>query len=266
MKPFLKWAGNKYRIVDRIKAILPEGDRLIEPFVGSGAVFLNTNYRNYLLADANPDLINLYRTVRDQGSEFINHAREYFLPKFNCPAVYYQFRDNFNETKNMLMKACLFLYLNRYGYNGLCRYNASGKFNVPFGRYEQPYFPERELEFFYEKSQRAEFFVSGFEETMCKARIGDVVYCDPPYVPISTSANFTTYSVAGFGRSDQHKLLAITQALQGFGIPVIISNSDCEMTRTLYSQAKQITAFDVPRSISCDGENRKKAKEILAVY
>src|SRR5256885_670180 len=104
MKPFLKWAGNKYQIVERIKAALPRGKRLIEPFVGSGAIFLNTNYPRYLLSDANADLINLYKHLQEDGQAFIDFCRAFFIPENNAALAYYEHRACFNATSDTRLK------------------------------------------------------------------------------------------------------------------------------------------------------------------
>lgn len=183
VRPFLKWAGNKFRIIERVKKKLPEGRRLVEPFTGSGAVFLNTDYDEYLLCDSNRDLIELYTILRDEGELFIEEARRYFNGKHNNEASYYELREEFNLSRSHEKRAALFLFLNRHGYNGLCRYNAKGRFNVPFGRYKRPYFPEKELRAFHHKAQRAEFILGDFEQTMKQTKTGDVIYCDPPMSP-----------------------------------------------------------------------------------
>ena len=265
MKPFLKWAGNKYQIVHRIKEILPPGKRLIEPFVGSGALFLNTDYQSYLLADVNADLISLYAHLQEGGQAFIDNCRAYFVPQNNTEDAFYRLRDCFNTTQNPLEKAALFVYLNKHCYNGLCRYNSKGGFNVPFGRYAKPYFPELEMQSFYAQAQRAQFIVSGFVETMEAAEPGDVVYCDPPYVPLSSTSNFSDYSSVKFRHKEQEKLaeLAVTLAIKG--IPVVISNHTTDFTVGAYKNAK-IDVFDVQRYISCDGSNRNKVSELLALF
>ncbi|HEM55533.1 MAG TPA: Dam family site-specific DNA-(adenine-N6)-methyltransferase, partial [Thermodesulfobium narugense] len=150
MKPFLKFAGSKYRVVKYVKRIIGQfsGNRLVEPFVGSGTLFLNTSYEAYLLCDINENIINLYKNLTLSKKEFINYAKSFFTLENNQPAKYYYFRDLFNETKDDVLKSALFLYLSRHGYNGLVRYNKKGQFNVPFGRYEKPYFPEKEMLFF----------------------------------------------------------------------------------------------------------------------
>ena len=132
VRPFLKWAGNKYRIVERVKACLPTGKRLIEPFVGSGAVFLNTGYPRYLLADSNKDLIDLYQHLKKDGPTFIEECRRLFRRANNTAEAYYRLRAEFNACTDTRRRAVLFVYLNRHGYNGLCRYNASGR--TPFPR------------------------------------------------------------------------------------------------------------------------------------
>lgn len=266
MKPFLKWAGNKYQIVERIKALLPYGKRLIEPFVGSGALFLNTHYPCYLLADANPDLIHLYHQLQTGGQAFIDDCRTFFVPENNQPEQFYALRDRFNGTTDAREKAALFVYLNKHCYNGLCRYNAKGGFNVPFGKYTKPYFPEVEMQFFYEHAQRALFQQANFVETMEMAEPGDVVYCDPPYVPLSATANFTSYSADKFGTAEQAKLAEMAARLAAREIPVVISNHDTPYTREAYARAQEKVYFAVQRFISCDGANRAKADEVLAVF
>jgi len=266
MKPFLKWAGNKYQIVERIKAVLPPGKRLIEPFVGSGALFLNTAYDGYLLADANADLINLYRQLQGGGQAFIDYAGSLFVPHHNTPERFYDFRQRFNHAQDHREKAALFVYLNKHCYNGLCRYNAKGEFNVPFGRYAKPYFPAEEMVAFYQHAQRATFMQANFMETMAAAQPGDVVYCDPPYVPLSATANFTSYSADRFGLPEQTKLAEFAETLAMRDIPVLLSNHDTEFTRTAYQNARSLHSFPVQRSISCHGDNRHKVNEVLALY
>lgn len=265
MKPFLKWAGNKYQIVDRIKAQLPAGNRLIEPFVGSGAVFVNTDYEHYLLADANGDLIQLYQHLQNEGDDFIAYCRQFFTAANNMKEQFYHFRTEFNSTTESRYKSALFLYLNKHCFNGLCRYNQKGEYNVPFGRYKKPYFPEREMQHFYQHAQRAHFQHADFATVMADAEPGDVIYCDPPYVPLSDTANFTNYSAGGFGLAEQQELARQAKDCATRGVPVVISNHDTQFVRAEYIGAEFI-AFDVQRYISCNGSNRGKAAELLAIF
>ena len=265
MKPFLKWAGGKYKIIDKVREKLPNGSRLIEPFVGSGAVFMNTSYDSYLLADANFDLINVFNQIKDNDKDFIEYAKGFFVAKNNQESIFYELRQCFNETKDLKLKAALFIYLNRHCFNGLCRYNSKGGFNVPFGRYRSPVFPEAELNGFAIKSKQAIFQHASFEQTMAQAKSGDVVYCDPPYVPLSVTSSFTSYTQDGFTQTDQEKLADLANQLVKRGVCVVISNHDTLFTRQVYASA-EIDAFDVQRFISSKVNSRGKAAELLAVF
>lgn len=182
MSTILKWAGNKTAIMSELKKHLPAGPRLVEPFAGSCAVMMETDYPSYLVADINPDLINLYKKVAADCEAFISRARALF-EEANREVAYYNIRQEFNYSTEItdFMKAVYFLYLNRHGYRGLCRYNKSGHFNIPYGNYKNPYFPEKEIRAFAEKAQRATFICASFDETLAMLKVGDVVYCDPPY-------------------------------------------------------------------------------------
>lgn len=264
MKPFLKWPGNKYRIVNVIKKKLPVGKRLIEPFAGSGSILLNTDYSRYLVGEKNTDLINLYQQLK-QPQQFIKICKSFFVAKNNKEKKYYVLRKLFNQTDDLELKAALFLYLNRHGYNGLCRYNLSGGYNVPFGFYHKPYFPEKEMEFFAARLPKVSFKNADYRKTMRFAKQGDVVYCDPPYVPLSATANFTSYGPFGFDKVDHIELVELAENLAARGIPVIISNHNTLFVRKLYANAK-IYNIEVQRNISCVGNKRSKAQEVIAVF
>jgi DNA adenine methylase len=265
MKPFLKWAGSKYKIINKIIDALPAADKLIEPFVGSGAVFLNTNYKSYLLSDSNSDLIELYKHIQKEGLNFIDFACNLFVESNNNEEAFYKLRDEFNACTDTKKRAALFIYLNRHCFNGLCRYNSKGKFNVPFGRYSKPIFPTAEVINFHEKSQSAEFIISDFKQTMSMASIGDVVYCDPPYAPLTETANFSSYTQDGFDVNDQNDLAKMAIQLQKRGVPVVISNHDTNFTRSIYTNA-EISKFDVQRFISSKVNSRGKAAELIAIF
>ncbi|HEY9744918.1 MAG TPA: Dam family site-specific DNA-(adenine-N6)-methyltransferase [Oculatellaceae cyanobacterium] len=265
MKPFLKWAGNKYGIIERIKAVLPSGNRLLEPFAGSSAVFLNTSFEQAVLNDINSDLINLYRYLKRDGEKFIGYCSTFFVPETNNAETYYQLRKIFNTTGDERLRAALFLYFNRHGYNGLCRYNTKGEFNVPFGKYAKPYFPEKEMHAFHRKIQIAELLNQDFLSVMESAQPGDVVYCDPPYVPLTETSNFTAYSSGGFGHKEQQQLADMAKHLSRRGVHVVISNHDTVFTQTAYESAR-IVSFKVRRFISCKGDARGEANEMLALF
>ncbi|MCC5879942.1 MAG: Dam family site-specific DNA-(adenine-N6)-methyltransferase [Idiomarina sp.] len=265
-RAFLKWAGGKYSLVDAINHVLPPGDKLVEPFVGAGSVFLNTDYEHYLLNDINADLINLYQVVKRRPKTYINDARRFFSSRYNQADAFYALRREFNLSTDTYHRSLLFLYLNRHGYNGLCRYNASGQFNVPFGKYKKPYFPEAELEFFAEKAKKATFTCQPFQSSFRRARKGQVIYCDPPYLPLSPTASFTSYASGGFSLDEQAVLAKkAEQAAFKRGISVLISNHDTSLSRIYYQQA-ELTPLQVNRYISQKGDTRNKVAELLAYY
>ncbi len=265
IQPFLKWAGNKKSIVHKIKPLLPPGKRLIEPFCGSAAVFLNTHYSENLICDNNADLINIYLQLQTDSDNFINYCKKYFIDKNNDPDKYYQLRTRFNNTRNKKIRAALFLYLNKHGYNGLCRYNKSGGFNVPVGRYKTITLPEARMKYFSKRSQNAEFAIKDFSTTIQDAREGDVIYCDPPYVPLNDSNSSFQYEKNGFNMQQQEQLARLAEDAAGRGIPVLISNHLTDFTREIYKNG-ELTEFSVRRTISCKGDNRVRAQEVLALF
>ncbi|EOV6296406.1 TPA: Dam family site-specific DNA-(adenine-N6)-methyltransferase [Vibrio parahaemolyticus] len=265
-RAFLKWAGGKYGLVEDIQRHLPPARKLVEPFVGAGSVFLNTDYDHYLLADINPDLINLYNLLKERPEEYISEAKRWFVAGNNRKEAYLSIRAEFNKTDDVMYRSLAFLYMNRFGFNGLCRYNKKGGFNVPFGSYKKPYFPEAELEFFAEKAKKATFVCEGYPETFRRARKGSVVYCDPPYAPLSNTANFTSYAGNGFTLDDQAALADMAErTATERGIPVLISNHDTTLTRRLYHGA-DLSVVKVKRTISRNGSGRNKVDELLALF
>jgi DNA adenine methylase len=265
-KPFLKWAGGKTRVLKHIFSFLPKGERLVEPFCGSGAVFLNTDYREYLVSDINSDLINIFNFLKEEDKYFIDYCKSFFTPSNNTQDKYTELRNLFNSAKDTRIKSALFIYLNRHGFNGLCRYNSTGGFNVPFGRYTKPYFPEKEMLLFQKKAKTVTFLSCDFRTITAYLKVGDVVYCDPPYVPLTATASFTSYSKDSFGSKDQLDLSKWAEDSMKKGIPVLLSNHDTPVSREAYKNASRIKAFKVQRHISCDGKNRKSVKELLALY
>lgn len=267
MKPFLKWAGGKSKLVPFIQSYMPvqHSGRLIEPFVGSAAVSMATDFDEYLLNDVNPDLISLYQVLKQQKSEFVDFAKAIFNSENNQEEKFYELREKFNSLEHGEERAALFIYLNRHAFNGLCRYNSKGFFNVPFGRYKQPYFPEAEMLGFIAKTDRMKFFCGDFEVAMRMAEKGDVVYCDPPYVPLSLTAHFTSYAKDAFGEEDQRRLAKVAEEISRKGASVLLSNHDTEFTREIYYEA-ELQTIDVQRNIAAKGSSRQKVGEVLAIY
>jgi DNA adenine methylase len=264
-RAFLKWPGGKYRILDKILSRLPAKKQLIEPFVGSAVVFMNADYEHYLLNDVNPDLINVYQQLKDQGQSFINYAQSFFTQKHNQSKLYYSFRRKFNESTDKTQRAALFIYLNRHGFNGLCRYNGTGGYNVPFGQYTRVYFPERELQLCQQKLGRATLSCAGFESAMDVACQDSVIYADPPYVPLSQTSQFTAYASSPFGEVEQRTLAEKAKQLAKRGVSVLLSNHDTAFTRLVYEGAV-IDSFKVQRNISAKAQGRQTVQELLALF
>lgn len=245
---------------------MPSGDyRLVEPFVGSAAVFINSPYQRALLADVNPDVISLYRTLKVQCGEFMETCRRMFTSENNTEERFYEIRTEFNASKDPVRRTSLFLYLNRHCFNGLCRYNKGGEFNTPFGRYSTVYFPEKEMTEFAKRLATVELEIADFRTTLASAGRGDVVYCDPPYLPIGQTG-FTAYSGATFSMEDHAALTSSIKEAAARGAIVLVSNHDTPSARNLYKDASRIDGLFVSRTISCDGLNRNKVKEIIAIF
>lgn len=267
LKPPIKWTGGKSRIINEILPRLPPGRRLIEPFVGGASVFLASRYDAYLLGDSNRHLIDLYSLIVARFDELIVATSRYFTEEYRSKERYLEVRGAFNREQDPLERSAQFLYLNRFGFNGLCRYNRSGEFNVPYGNPARvPRLPVERLAAFREKALQASFVAGDFIGVMQQAAPGDVVYCDPPYLDRdSAGKSFTGYGASGFGFDRQEELASMARTLAGKGIPVLISNHDCEAARTLYEGA-QLFQFAARRSISADASRRGTALELLAFF
>lgn len=269
----LKWVGSKVRIMPQLRDHLPEGKRLVEPFAGSCAVMMNTDYDEYLIADLNPDLVNLYKAMTYHTDAFLMELEALFsagaLGEEESRAIfYYAVRDAFNLSgkapgDESIEAAARFMYLNRHGFNGLCRYNRRGQFNVPFGKYKKNYFPLKEVRAFAEKAKRATFITAHYSETLALVRDGDVVYCDPPY--LTESGNFTSYTDTGFSHMDQGRLSRKLHKLAVKGVPVVASNADLPMVRYLYALF-DVAEVNAPRSVGAAAASQKVAKELILKY
>ena len=263
-KSFLKWAGGKSKLLPVILNEIKEvNGTYIEPFLGSGVVAFNVHAQRYLLSDINADLINVFQQLKSGGDFFIAYCALLFEEEFRNETSFYKMRDRFNTTNSALEKAAIFIYLNRNAFNGLCRYSKKGLFNTPFGRYKTVYFPEVELRNIYTKCKDYTFLVTSFENIMQSSKENDVIYVDPPYVPLNDTAYFTAYTKESFG-PDEQKLLA--ELAENSKSRVIISNHDTAFTRELYKNADKIIELSVTRSISAKADSRKKVKELLAIY
>ena len=269
-RPPLKYPGGKFQLLKRINRQLGQGKLLVDCFVGGGSVFLNApQFEAYQLSDINADLINFYQSTKNEPKDLLQYASSLFTHKNNTAKRYYQLREqyNFDASLTTVEKAGLLLYFSRFGYNGLMRFNGSGHFNVPFGKYKEPYFPEKELAHLIAISPRCTFSTASYTEVLGNTySSGTAFYFDPPYSSEDNkSATFTQYAGNKFDVQEhvQLKELAAKQAADGHR--VVISNHSTRFTRKLYREAR-CSYFSVRRSVSCNGTDRHRAKELLAVY
>lgn len=267
-RPFLKWTGGKQRLLPSLIPLLPPGSpgsRLIEPFVGAGAVFLGSSYPAAILGDANPDLASVWVAIKERPREYVAAASELFAERNRSSEAYLRIRSEYNEHVDRFERAVRFMYLNKFGFNGVYRLNRRGVYNVPYGHLDAlPRFPFDEVALAAEKLKTATILSGGFAATMELATAGDVVYCDPPYCDLEGQTSFTGYTTEGFGVAAHIELVAAARQAAARGATVLISNHDTPETRTLY-QGFEITELSVRRSVAADGAKRLAAREVVAV-
>jgi DNA adenine methylase len=284
--PVLKWAGGKRQLLDELSDRFPASfETYHEPFVGGGAVFFHLEPGEARINDANPRLANFYEQVRDRPGDLLARLETYRDPEADTDDAqafadtdrdgdpvenyYYQQRALFNRRPNgedfdPVAEAARLLYLNRTCFNGLYRENTGGEFNVPIGRYAAPDWVQRD------RVRAASRVLDGvavsnrdFERVLDRASPGDLVYLDPPYEPMSPTADFTEYSADGFDRADQDRLCRATQRLDERGVDVVLSNSG--VTRDRYSEAGfSVERVGATRAINSDAGNRDEVDEIIA--
>ncbi len=272
-KPFLKWAGGKGRVLAQYERFFPHEPmrNYYKPFVGSGAVFFHLCPRelfaHYRLTDSNAELITCYRMVRDAPDALIARLAEHQAR--HCKAHYYAVRawdrdPAWVETSDV-ERAARLIYLNKTCYNGLWRVNSRGQFNVPMGRYHNPrILDEPRLRAASAALQGVELAVADFEDVLGRAGAGDFVYFDPPYHPLSATANFTAYSRDSFGEQAQKRLARVFAALAEKGVWVLLSNSDTPFVRALYG-AFRIQPVRVHRAINAAVHKRGMVEEVLVL-
>jgi DNA adenine methylase len=264
--PFLKWAGGKSKLIDDILPQLPARmHHYYEPFLGGGAVFFALarakRFRRATLSDVNPDLVQLYQCVRDEVEELIEALQPLSLG--NDAETFYAVRAQDPETLDSAERAARFVFLNKTCFNGLYRVNRRGRFNVPFGRYARPKVldPAR-LRACARALDGVEILCRDFEPSLRAARHGDGVYLDPPYVPLSATASFTSYAKGPFGPDEQERLCRAFIAALHRGAQGVLSNSDTPRTRALYADL-QIRTVLAARAINRDPSRRGPVQELL---
>ncbi|MEB8050701.1 Dam family site-specific DNA-(adenine-N6)-methyltransferase [Escherichia fergusonii] len=265
-RSIFKWAGGKFGVLEQIFRYLPEGKRLIEPFVGGGAVFMNAGYQENLLNDVNADLINFYKTLQREAHSLITLAHRFFQG-YNTQEGYLAVRNAFNkQVYDDLHRAAAFLFLNRHCFNGLTRYNQAGEFNVGYGKYKTPYFPLQEMEAFLGAEGRSEFVCGDFAAVIEAAGEGDVIFCDPPYEPLPNTEGFTNYSGHDFKFEEQKRLVSLLTDAHRRGAKVLITNSGAPNIRELYQDSDfRVEPLFARRSVSCKGDTRGVAHDVLGV-
>lgn len=276
-RPFLKWVGGKSQLIQQYTPYFPKDfQTYYEPFLGGGAVFFHLYSISSIgtlkcapsfLTDINPELVNVYRCVRDRVQEVIqlleqhqqNHNHDY----------YYQVRSWAKSTGvsqyfSLVERAARLIYLNKTCFNGLYRENTKGEFNVPIGKYKNPKICDPNLLLSTSKAlQSTKIEVSTFDVVLDYAKTDkDFVYFDPPYYPLSPTSKFTAYNRYSFSQEDQIRLKAAFATLAERGVKVMLSNSDCSFIRELYSNFK-IYTISASRAINSDTKKRGRISEVL---
>lgn len=269
-KSYLKWAGGKGKALSHVLPVLEKHKKPVfaEPFIGAANVSLNFQADKYIWNDFNEDLIDSHATILgklDDFYYFVAEAEDMFRQGHE---EYLNLRDLFNsgKVKTREVKSALFLYLNKHGFNGLCRYNKQGKFNVPVGSSTktQKQVPANEMVYFRDRFEnKVDLYNEDFEEMFKILELQDEVLIlnDPPYVPMGES-NFN-YTADGFGFEKQQKLKDLAKNSKH---TVVISNHWNKITKELYKDADEVYTFPVQRTISCKGNERLPVEECVVVY
>jgi DNA adenine methylase len=271
-QPFLKWAGGKSQLLTQFDAYFPDSiASYCEPFVGGGAVFFHLKARfpemDVCLYDNNEELINCYQVVRDQAKELMrlldDHLKEF---QAGGERYFYLVRSRHDLTES-IERAARMIFLNKTCYNGLWRVNGRGEFNVPVGSYK----PEKVS--LYDRAnllaasrelQRAQIAVQDFRHTLRAATRGQFVYVDPPYVPLSPTSNFTSYTKEDFGKAEQEELAALFADAARRGVRLMLSNSDTPLVRKLYGEFV-IKTVSARRAVNSDGAKRGRVSEVIVL-
>ena len=262
--PIVKWVGGKRQLMFELLKNMPENyNRYFEPFIGGGALFFELQPDNAYISDMNEELINLYQVVRDNVDELITDlqkhdiSKEYFMEIRNIDRT-----EEYKSWSNV-KKASRFIYLNRTCFNGMYRVNSKGEFNVPFGHYKNPkILDENNLINCSNLLQRTEIKHADFSEILKKVKKGDFVYFDPPYVPLSETSSFTSYTKDGFDIDMQFKLRDVCDELDSMGVKFLLSNSDTKLVNELYENYNIKKVF-ASRQINANADGRGKITEVL---
>lgn len=264
--PIIKWVGGKRQLLTELKSLLPkEYNNYYEPFIGGGALLLDLMPKKAYINDANPELINLYRVVRDNVEDLIKalstheNSEEYYYSMRNLDRA----EDVYSKLSS-IEKASRFIYLNKSCFNGLYRVNSKGQFNVPYGRYSNPkYADEENLRECSEYLKNVQIENKDFSYIKYYIKEGDLVYFDPPYVPLNKTSNFTQYTKEAFDHDTQVRLKALCDYINKVGAYFMLSNSYTEYILGLYGNYYNVNVVSANRSVNCRGDNRGKVKEVI---
>ncbi|MBV8086950.1 MAG: DNA adenine methylase [Chloroflexi bacterium] len=262
--PVVKWAGGKGQLLGQLEPFFPPSgayNRYFEPFLGGGAVFFHLQPPRAVLSDLNEELINVYEIIRDQLDELLASLRKHKTDE----AYYYWVRElPLNRKLTNVQRASRFIYLNKWCYNGLYRVNSKGQFNVPRGRYKTPprIFDEQNLHNVSSLLNGAALSVAPYELAIAKAGRGDFVYLDPPYQPLSATANFTRYTKDSFDEEDQIRLAQSLDDLDHRGGRFLLNNHDTPLQRRLYSRFN-LDVATANRMINSRGDRRRGTTELI---
>lgn len=265
-KPFLKWAGGKKQLLNKLLVLAPkEFDNYFEPFLGGGALFFKLAYlgkiKKAFLNDCNAELVSAYNVVKESPSELIRELGSGRYP--HDQETFYKIRAE--EYQNDIQRTARFIYLNKTAFNGLYRVNSKGKFNVPFGKHKNPtILDEENILAVHDALQKDEITCMDFEHAVERARKNDFVYFDPPYQPLSRTASFTGYTAQDFTEKDQQRLFNCFKKLDRAGCLVMLSNSYTPLIKDLYGEYNVQTVM-ASRAINCKADRRGKIKEVVIV-
>jgi len=271
LKPFLKWAGGKRKLLPNIEKYYPKNfNKYYEPFVGAGAVLFDLEPKKVVINDFNYELINTYSTIKDNVDELISLLEEH--ERLNDKEYFYSVRewDRTGEIKEKsdVERAARIIYLNKTCFNGLFRVNSQGQFNVPYGNYKNPGIvnaPVIKAVSNYLNNSDITILNGDYEEALAEAKTGDFVYLDPPYAPLTDdNSSFVGYTLNGFGMKEQERLRDVFIQLDIRGCYVLLSNSSVPIIHDLYSDFSNTTEIiGVGRSINSKGNGRGKVDEVL---
>jgi len=260
-KPFLKWAGGKRQIMpDLLRHVPQKYNNYFEPFLGGGALFFELSPKMAIVSDINLRLIRTYRAIRDDVDGVIELLQKCKYEK----DFFYHMRDIYIDSQTDTEVAAWMIFLNKTGFNGLYRVNRFNTFNVPFGKYTNPTICDvSNLKACSLALEAVDILHEDFSGVLKRAKKGDFVYMDPPYVPASKTASFSAYSAEGFFPHDQIRLRDFALELKKRGVKVLLSNSSTDYVKKLYSEGFDMEEVNATRNISCKGNKRDAVKELI---